>query len=230
MLDSKDNIPRRGFLGKITAGAAAVGLAKLASPLVLNAQEKKAMSKAGDPAFDAWLGKIKGKHKQVFDSPMPDGGMPPLAWTRVFLMTNESTGVASSDVTAVLILRHESIPLAMTHSLWDKYKFGEAFKINDGATKAPAVRNPFFQPKEGELPLPGIDIESLLKSGVLIGVCDMAMTFYSKFVFAPKMNMDGDVIKKEWVAGLIPGIQVVPSGVLAVNRAQEHGCTYCFAG
>jgi len=29
---------------------------------------------------------------------------------------------------------------------------------------------------------------------------------------------------------LFPGIQVVPSGVMAVGRAQEHGCTYCFAG
>ena len=230
MSDENSNIHRRGFLSKITVGAAALGLAKLASPLSLNAQEKKAMSKGTDHAFEAWLGKIKGKHKQVFDSPMPEGGMPPFGWTRVFLMTNESTGVASKDVTAVLILRHESIPLAMGHSLWEKYSFGEMFKITDSATKAPAIRHPFYQPKEGELPLPGIDVESLLKSGVLIGVCDMALTFYSKFVFAPKMNMDADAIKKEWVAGIIPGIQIVPSGVLAVNRAQEHGCTYCFAG
>jgi len=25
-------------------------------------------------------------------------------------------------------------------------------------------------------------------------------------------------------------VQVVPSGVLAVSRAQEKGCSYCFAG
>jgi intracellular sulfur oxidation DsrE/DsrF family protein len=31
-------------------------------------------------------------------------------------------------------------------------------------------------------------------------------------------------------AGLLPGIQIVPSGVWAVGRAQEHGCQYCFAG
>jgi intracellular sulfur oxidation DsrE/DsrF family protein len=29
---------------------------------------------------------------------------------------------------------------------------------------------------------------------------------------------------------LIPGVQVVPSGVLAVARSQEKGCAYCFAG
>jgi len=37
-------------------------------------------------------------------------------------------------------------------------------------------------------------------------------------------------VKADWVAGLMPGVQVVPSGVLAVSRAQEKGCNYCFAG
>jgi hypothetical protein len=39
-----------------------------------------------------------------------------------------------------------------------------------------------------------------------------------------------DVALKEWEAGVVPGAMLVPSGVLAVGRAQEHGCTYCFAG
>ena len=43
-------------------------------------------------------------------------------------------------------------------------------------------------------------------------------------------NADPAAVKKEWVAGVLPGIQVVPSGVWAVGRAQEHGCAYCFAG
>jgi hypothetical protein len=29
---------------------------------------------------------------------------------------------------------------------------------------------------------------------------------------------------------VIPTIQIVPSGVWAVNRAQKAGCSYCFAG
>ncbi len=47
---------------------------------------------------------------------------------------------------------------------------------------------------------------------------------------AKEMKMDAAEVKKEWIAGILPGIQLVPSGVLAVNRGQEHGCTYCFAG
>lgn len=229
MFDLKRSTHRRGFLGTIAAGTAAIGITALAKPLRVTAEPRVSMLGSDDSGFEAWLGKIKGKHRQVFDAAGVNNGMP-LAWSRVFLMTNKGVGVADNDVTAVVVLRHEAICLGMGHDLWTKYKFGETFKVQDDATKAPALRNPFFQPKEGELKLPGMALEDLQKSGVLFGICDMALTFYSKFVFAPKMNMEADAIKKEWVAGILPGIQIVPSGVLAVNRAQEHHCTYCYAG
>ena len=44
------------------------------------------------------------------------------------------------------------------------------------------------------------------------------------------MDLNADDVMKDWVAGVIPGMQIVPSGVLAVNRAQEYKCTYCYAG
>lgn len=227
MIDLKRTTRRRSFLGIIGASAAGLGLTSLAPALRARAQEK--MSTSNNAEFEDWLGKIRGKHRQVFDASTSYEGLP-LAWARVFLMTNQAVGVAADDVTAVIILRHEAIPVGMGHDLWNKYKFGEAFKITDSATNAPSVRNLWYEPKEGELKLPGMAVEDLQKSGVLFGICDMALTFYSKFVFAPKMNMDADAIKKEWVAGLLPGIQIVPSGVLAVNRTQEHGCSYCYAG
>jgi hypothetical protein len=72
-------------------------------------------------------------------------------------------------------------------------------------------------------------LNELLDSGALVGVCDMALTVYSGMV-AGKMNMSAEECKKDWVSGVLPGIQIVPAGVLAVNRAQERGCTYCWAG
>ncbi len=229
MIDLTRSTQRRKFLGTLAAGAAAVGLTSLAGPVRLKAEPREFQATPDTSGFEQWLGKINGKHKQVFDAPAPHDGLP-FAWARVFQMTNAQLGVTEGDISTVLVLRHEAIPLGMGHDLWAKYKFGEVFKITDEATKAPSVRNPFYMPKEGEMKLPGMAIEDLLKSGALIGICDMAMTFYSKVVFAPMLKMDADVIKKDWVAGVLPGIQVVPSGVVAVNRAQEHGCTYCFAG
>ena len=221
---------RRGFLGTVAAGAVSIlGLSSLgkSAPRGL-ASMPPAFSPASDDSFEGWVGKIKGKHKQVFDAPGLNGGFP-FAWARVFLMSNKQSGVPEADVNAVIVLRHDGIPGAMTHDLWSKYKFGEVFKVTDKATNAPAIRNQWFQPKAGELLLPDMSIEELQKSGVLIGVCDVALTVYSGIV-AKNMKMDPAECKKDWVSGLLPGIQILPSGVYAVNRTQEAGCTYCFAG
>jgi len=124
-----------------------------------------------------------------------------------------------------VILRHSSIPLGMRDDVWAKYKLGEAFSIKDG--DAPATKNIFA--KVMPLPLPGTGVEALLASGVMFGVCNVALTVYSAMV-AQKMGMDAAAVKADWVAALLPGMQVVPSGVLAVARTQDKGCAYCFAG
>lgn len=225
-----NTIPRRGFLGKIAAGAAAAGAVALVSPLKAAAATLHDAPPASPDlaGFEPWLAKITGKHKQVFDAPAHRDGLP-LAWTRVFLSTNNDLGTPDAELSAVIIFRHDGIPAAMEDRLWAKYNFGDLFKVTDGATKAPSVRNPWYNPKPGELPFPDMDIASMQKRGVLMGVCDMALTFYSMGV-GKKMNVDPADVKKDWISGLLPGFQLVPSGVLAVNRAQEHGCTYCFAG
>jgi len=44
------------------------------------------------------------------------------------------------------------------------------------------------------------------------------------------MNLDKAEVYKDLIAGVLPGIQIVPSGVWALGRAQENGCGYIFAG
>jgi hypothetical protein len=112
MVDNKNLSNRRRFLGSLASSAAAIGATTLINPLKLYAAATQGASPANEKSLEAWFGKLKGKHRQVFDCMMPDGGMP-LAWTRVFLMTNKTVGVADHDCSAVVILRHEAIPLAM---------------------------------------------------------------------------------------------------------------------
>jgi len=216
---------RRGFLGTLAASTAA-GLVSL-TPLSLEAatRTRRIPENAADPSFEAWLNKITGKHKMLFDAPEVNSGMP-VVWPRVWLNgNNENYGTKDTDNSAVIVLRHAAIPIAMQDAVWAKYKLGEMFNIKDG--DAAATRNVFA--KQMPLPLPGTGTEQLLASGAQVGVCNVAMTIYSG-VAAKKMGMDPAAVKAEWVAGLIPGVQVVPSGVLAVARAQEKGCSYCFAG
>jgi intracellular sulfur oxidation DsrE/DsrF family protein len=245
--DLNQTTPRRGFLGILASGAAALGLATLASPLNLNAQtapQKNAPKAAAAETNEAdlWFNKLKGKHRIVFDATRPHEVMP-FAWPAVFLMTNNATGSPASDCGVVVVLRHDAIPYAFEDRLWEKYKFSEVFKgagelgpgfqAADAATAA-KVRNPFWKPKLGDFKVPGIGavaigINDLQASGVMFCVCNAAMTVYSAIV-ADTMKMTPEDVMKDWKAGLLSGVQVVPSGVWAVGRAQEHGCKYCFAG
>jgi intracellular sulfur oxidation DsrE/DsrF family protein len=222
MPDSKSSPPRREFLGGLAATAAAIGLGDLI-----------AQAQAAEPAtgteFQSWLESIPGKHRQVYDTPAPNNGFA-LIWSHVFLMTGtQGYGVPESELGVVLVLRHTAIPIAFRDDAWGKYKLGEYFKINDPATKAPAIRNPFAYIKPGDMPLPEAALEKLIARGVRVAACAMAIHYQSMRV-AQIAGVPHDVVKKDWLAAVIPGIQVVPSGVLAVNGAQSKGCSYCFAG
>ncbi|RYY31122.1 MAG: twin-arginine translocation signal domain-containing protein [Chitinophagaceae bacterium] len=229
-----DNYPgRREFLGTLTAGAAAMGIAGIVAPI----QQAQAGSGqlANTPLSDAeeWFKKIKGKHRMVFDVTQPHEIFP-FAWPRVFLMTNEMTGTGAKDCSVVVVLRHDAIPYAMQNELWAKYNFGEVFKAEDPSTKKHATRNPFWKPAKGDYKVPGIGevaigINELQESGVMFCVCEAALTVYSA-ALADKLKVNAADLKKEWIAGLLPGVQPVPSGVWAIGRAQENGCSYCFAG
>ena len=221
--------PRRGFLGRLAAGAAALGLGGLVAPTEAAAERRVAPRTPANPEFEAWLNKMTGKHKMLYDVPEPNSGFG-FAWARIFLnTTNETYGTTDAENTVVIVLRHNAIPFGMKSDMWPKYKLGEAFKINDAATNAAAARNPFAYVKPGDLPFPGMAVDELVAKGVLFGICNMALTFYSAQM-AKKTAMQAETIKKDWVANLLPGVQVVPSGVIAINRAQEKGCAYCFAG
>lgn len=228
MSKAKQPSPRREFLGKVAAGLSAIGL--LSIPSSVKAMPALLQENNDD---DNWFKQIKGKHRVVFDATRPHDLMP-FAWPRVFLLTNQATGTAEKDNSVVVVLRHDAIPYAFEDRIWAKYNFGEMFKADDPATKKPAVRNPFRQPKKGDFKIPGfgevaIGINELQDSGVMFAVCSAAITVYST-VAADNMKMNAADVKADWMSGLLPGVHPVPSGVWALGRAQEHGCAYIFAG
>jgi intracellular sulfur oxidation DsrE/DsrF family protein len=234
-MDSKELIktdnPRRRFLGTMASGVAALGLTSLISPLSAHAGNGFSVDPGIDP--DEWFKQLKGRHRIVFDVPEPNGIFP-FAWPRIFLATNAATGTPEKECGIVVVLRHLAIPYAMDNRLWAKYNFNEIFKANDPRTNKPSTSNPFWQPADGAFKVPGygaipIGINELQASGVMFCVCDAALTVYSAVV-AESLKQDPAEVKKDWVNGILPGVQIVPAGIWAVNRAQEHGCAYCFAG
>jgi hypothetical protein len=213
-LDSTYRAPRRSFFGRVIA-AAALGFAGLP------ASARETATGSDGPI---WPGKLKARHRQVVDAYDVNKGSP-LGFAYTFLAPNASPGAA----TAVVVLRHGAFPIALNHLMWKKYKIGDAMKIIDPETKAPAVKNPFLHPKSGVLSIDEMAIDRLLEAGVIFGACNVALQFESKRL-AGNAGVSADEAAQEWAANMVPGITLIPSGTWGVNRAQEAGCTYCSGG
>ncbi len=69
----------------------------------------------------------------------------------------------------------------------------------------------------------------MTERGAMFCVCNLAISVYSGML-AQKMGKDPREVQKEWMAGVLPNIEVVPSGVWALGRAHEKNCAYIYAG
>ncbi len=213
-------IDRRHFMGGLITGAGALGL---------GATSVVAGTAPSPTEIESMLGMLAARpHKQVFDAPRANDSMP-VIWSWVMLFTNNQLGIPDKDVGAFVVFRHEAIPLAMNDAMWRKYKFGEMFNITDKTTDKPSVRNVVVNTKPEDLPMPEMALDKVQQRGVLFGVCNLAITVFSQKV-AEKTGQKADDVKEEWQQNVLPGIVLLPSGVWGVNRAQEAGLTYCFAG
>lgn len=214
--------PRREFLTQVGAGT----IALLGMPALLGAESLPSTA----PMDDKWVDALKGRYRQYFDATSVNDGFA-LAYAMNWLDTMKSVyDLADKDLNAVVGFRHMSIPIAYTDEIWAKYKLGEFAKVMDPATKAPATRNIYYNPKDGDLMFPDMAVNKLQPRGVTFVVCNVAHTILSGML-GKQAGMSEDAARAEWEKGLIPGFTLVGSGVLAVHRAQEKGkCTYCYAG
>ena len=212
---------RRAFLSKLatSAGGLALAGAGLGLPATLLGE-----SQGQQPDGSKWLVGLKAKHRQLVDGYAPNEGLP-LAFAYTFLAMQSPKDPGAS----VVVLRHMAMPLALDHAVWAKYKIGEAIKVDDPTTKKPALKNPFYHAAPGSLLVDDMGIDKLMAKGVIFGACNVALHVLSE-MFAPNAGVTKDVAAKEWLAGVIPGITVIPSGTWGVNHAQEARCTYCSGG
>lgn len=222
MLNTVSGTPRRGFLGSIAVGAAGLVLGRwsTANGAVLGAAESVSLS-------DEWVSRIKGKYRQVFDVTTVGDGFGAAFPLNFIDSTKEATKTTDADITGVAVFRHMAMPMMLNDATWAKYQIGSVINVKDPKTGAPATRNIF----RDNIPLrPGLTFEQeMTKNGVIFVACNLALTVLSGMA-AANAKVTADQAKKDWTAGLIPGVNLAASGVYAVNRAQQAGCTYCFGG
>jgi intracellular sulfur oxidation DsrE/DsrF family protein len=90
--------------------------------------------------------------------------------------------------------------------------------VRDAPSGVVASRNP-----QREL------ILALQKRGVVFTVCGMALRRRATEA-AQRSGATAEAVRQEWRAGLLPGVIEVAAGVVAVNRTQERGFSYVYAG
>lgn len=211
---------RRGFLATLAAGAGTV-----AAGIWSRADAETLANAAGE---EAWVTKIHGKYRQVFDATTSNDGFGVAFALNYIASTRQATQASDADISAVVVMRHMAMPLALNDAVWAKYKIGEFLGVKDEKTGKPVTRNVFHD----NIPLyTGLTYQQAIATrGVTIVACNMALTALSGLL-GGKVGVSADAAKKEWAAALIPGVQLSASGVYAVNRAQNAGgCSYCFAG
>jgi hypothetical protein len=223
---------RREFVEKMTVGAAMFGALPLPLSLSISGNEMNAAngrSSSSSPDWDlTWVNKLTGKHKAVFDVPEVESGYG--VW-RATVWTNQYQSVLNvpvSELSPVVVLRHNGIVLAMQQSFWDKYGIGKAKNVTHPMTLQPTDRNPaLLSSKRGEIDatFDPMALDKFIGRGGVALACDLALQDCIELIKS-KDGVTADVARQRAIAAMVPGVILQPSGVFAALRAQEAGCSY----
>jgi len=230
--DSLSSPKRREFLGRVAAGAVALGL----STKIPSAFAAERVSRADQTPSDKWLSAITGKHRQVFDAPNHENGWG-LLHVRNYLNTLRDTyHVTKPDVTAVVSIYGMGTMLAFNDDMWKKYGLGAASKVMDGSN-APATANVFYKAADGSpslsisgtpIPIPAdASISSLQQRGGLFILCNNAFNVWMGILGGGDATKTA-ALRKEFEANMLPGVYLVPAMVVAISQAQKAGCSYMY--
>jgi len=221
---------RRSFLTQLGAGVTAAGVVGRVE--LANAQSSSTSFKPAKHAQDDWMDKLPGKHRMVFDTTTPGAFGAALLYANNFAnASKDGYGLGEQDNAMIIIARHFSTPFAYNDAMWAKY--GKLFPpfaaLDDPKTKTrPSVNLFAVVPGSADLPSLGTTIPDVLKKGTHFAVCQMATTFFAGML-AQGSGSTQDAVFKELTSNLIPNAHMAAAGIVAVNRAQEHGFTLATA-
>lgn len=206
---------RRSFMSALTSLAGVAAIDAAASPA-------SAQSSSASPAWDLkWMDDLKGKHRQVFDlgEVSLSTESRALRFPRNYLDTfHEAFGLDFPDVKTVVGISGPAFAINASDRLWEKYALGERSKVIDPTTKQPAIRNIFLNEES-------LGVKALQARGTIFWQCNIALNNISQQLATARHLAVADV-RADLLAGLNPGVRLVPSHVMAMGLVQERGLTY----
>lgn len=171
----------------------------------------------------SWVDQLKGKHKQLFDVGNMDISQDtPLRMPMNYLDAfRDLYHMEPPDVNVVIGIQRGAFPMNASDPLWEKYQLGERWNIKDPQTGKLATRNIFL----GQTPGGGAFVRPLQARGAIFWQCNIALQAVTGQLAQQTGKPPADV-RADLVAGLNPGVKLVPAHTLLVGLVQEHGFTY----
>jgi intracellular sulfur oxidation DsrE/DsrF family protein len=179
---------------------------------------------------EPWLAGMHGMHKQFMDAGEIAGGKP-LKRTHNFLQSYSAAySMPESSINVLFGAHGNALALVCGDDLWNRLELGALRGIQDPDTHQPAVRNPFLS-ADRPLDAFGLNPESSLtglqKRGVRMLACNNSIESLAATLAAQGRGSEPS-LHAELIAGLLPGVMIVPAMLVAANRAQEEGFKYAF--
>jgi intracellular sulfur oxidation DsrE/DsrF family protein len=174
---------------------------------------------------DAWLANLKGKHRQLFDTPATGGGIP-LVHVMNYLDTyNKAFNVPDRDINTVLTFYGSTTFHGLSDDMWAKYRLGEFLGEKD-AQGTPMTKNPWrAAPQIMGMAMAPASIEALQKRGTTFIICNNALGIFAGLV-AQARGLEQAAVFEDMKAHILPGVTLVPAMVIAIEQAQNAGITY----
>lgn len=213
---------RRQFLGKLAALSATGSLLPAAAAAAAPAPVQ------GTPWDLTWRERVVGDFRAVFDSPQINEGVAiwrAADWKRA---VRAVYGDAAGDASAVLVIRHEAIPMAMNDAFWERHELGKEAKIKQPGSKKWVMRNPFLGTPETPENERWMTLDGFMASGGIVLACNYAFRFMVQKE-AAKAKLQPREARDATLPYLVPGVTLQPSGFFAALEAQRAGCHFFLA-
>ena len=180
---------------------------------------------AATPAGDEWLDKLKGSHRELFDAPAPNGGIPLVHLMNFYDTYNKAYNVKDSDVNGIVTFYGLTVFHGLNDAMWTKYRLGE-FLETLGEKTNKATLNPWrTAPVALGMTLPQASIESMQKRGATFIICNNALTIFSGML-AQSRGLNADSVYTDMKANILPGVNLIPGMVVAIEQAHTANLSY----
>ena len=221
--------PRRDFLHHLALGSLSAAMIPATAHAAWAERAGAAsLERGGAQSVDlSWTRRLTGKYKAVYDSPDIGGGLGVLRAGIVSAQYMAAFNVPASDISPVIVLRHDGIMLAMQQEFWERYNIGEKYKVMHPWTGAPLTRSPALLGATDGLPagLENHALDKQLARGVIVLACALAFQDVVDTIATADALAPAAAATKARML-MLPGVIMQPSGVFASSVAQDNGCVY----